>query len=141
MEKMNKPYVLIEYFFASIEKVWQALTDQNIMRIWYFPQLVKFEAIPGFKFEFKEDNSIYMKEWRVTEVQPLKKLSHSWVYKGFPGVSEVIFELTHQDEGTQLKLTHTGLESFLNDPHFARERFEQGWKTILGTNLKNYLDY
>jgi hypothetical protein len=67
-------------------------------------------------------------------------LAHSWVYKGYPGSSEVIFELFEQDDKTRLKVTHTDIESFPRDPHFARHRFEEGWNRILGTNLKHFLE-
>ena len=45
-----------------------------------------------------------------------------------------------KSDKTKLKLMHTGLASFPNDPHFARHRFEDGWKQIIGSNLKNYLE-
>jgi hypothetical protein len=61
------------------------------------------------------------------------------VYKGYPGRSEVIFDLTAEGGKTRLRLTHTGLASFPDDPHFARERFESGWQRILGVNLKQHL--
>jgi len=32
------------------------------------------------------------------------------------------------------------LESFPNDPHFKRERFEWGWDNLLGQNLKYLLE-
>jgi uncharacterized protein YndB with AHSA1/START domain len=41
---------------------------------------------------------------------------------------------------TRLRLTHAGLPSFPDDPHFARERFEGGWRRILGVNLKQQLE-
>jgi uncharacterized protein YndB with AHSA1/START domain len=83
--------------------------------------------------------SLYQKEWRVTKVEDGRTLAHSWVYKGYPGSSEVTFELFKEGDKTRLKLTHTGLASFPTDAHFARHRFEEGWKQILGINLKNHL--
>jgi len=41
---------------------------------------------------------------------------------------------------TILRVTQTGLESFPNDPHFKRERFEWGWDNLLGQNLKYLLE-
>ncbi|MDN5288042.1 MAG: hypothetical protein JWR38_4316 [Mucilaginibacter sp.] len=136
---MDIPFVIEQVYDAPIQKIWRALTDQNSMREWYFPALRQFEPVVGFEFVFADDGSAYQKEWRVTKVVAGRLLVHSWTYKGYPGSSEVTFELFEQGSKTRLKLTHTGLASFPSDPHFARHRFEDGWKQILDTNLKNHL--
>jgi uncharacterized protein YndB with AHSA1/START domain len=136
---MDTPFVLEQVYDAPTRKVWQALTDENSMREWYFPQLMKFEPVVGFEFVFSNDGSPFQKEWRVTKVEDGRLLAHSWIYKGYPGSSEVTFELFEQGDKTRLKLTHTGLASFPTDAHFARHRFEDGWKQILGSNLKDHL--
>jgi uncharacterized protein YndB with AHSA1/START domain len=65
---------------VPIEEVWQALTDKDTMKKWYFPQLQKFEPIVGFKFQFDDNSAEYRKEWIVTQVAEGKTLSHSWAY-------------------------------------------------------------
>jgi uncharacterized protein YndB with AHSA1/START domain len=137
---MDLPYVLIRVYDAHLERVWQALTDQDAMKTWYFPQLRRFEPLAGFEMEFEDDGSTFKKHWQVTQVLPGRKLAHTWIYMGYPGVSEVIFELFLEGDKTRLKLTHSGLSSFPNDPHFARHRFEEGWKSIIGIKLKHYLE-
>lgn len=137
---MSIPLIKEFRFNASIEKVWQALTDKNKMKDWYFPQLQKFEPVAGFKFLFKDDGAEYRKEWVVTKVEEGKTLAHSWSYKGYPGVSEVIFDLFAEVNKTMLRVTQTGLESFPDHPHFKRERFDWGWDNLLGQNLKQLLE-
>ena len=125
---------------VPIEKVWQDLTDKDKMKKWYFPQLQKFEPIVGFKFQFDDNSAEYQKEWIVTKVAEGKTLSHSWAYRNYPGSSEVTFDLFADGNKTRLGVTQTGLESFPNDHHFKRERFEWGWDNLLGQNLKYLLE-
>jgi len=137
---MTIPLIKEFNYQVSIEKVWQALTDVNSMREWYFPQLQKFEPIVGYKFVFNDDNAAYHKEWMVTKVIAGDSFAHSWAYKGYPGGSEVIFDLFAEGNSTRLRVTQTGLESFPDDAHFKKERFEWGWETLLGHNLKQLLE-
>jgi uncharacterized protein YndB with AHSA1/START domain len=88
--------------------------------------LIKFKPIEGFEFVFSNDGSPYQKEWRVIKIEDGRVLAHSWIYKGFPGRSEVTFELFEEGDKARVKVTHTGLASFPNEPHFARHRFEDG---------------
>jgi uncharacterized protein YndB with AHSA1/START domain len=37
--------------------VWRALTEEDKMRKWYFPQLKKFESLVGFEFDFTNDGA------------------------------------------------------------------------------------
>lgn len=120
---MDTPFILEQVYDAPSREVWQALTDENRMREWYFPQLVKFKPIEGFEFVFSNDGSPYQKEWIVTKIQDGLVFAHSWIYKGFLGSSEVTFELVEEGDKTRLRVTHTGLASFPNDEHFARHRF------------------
>jgi uncharacterized protein YndB with AHSA1/START domain len=138
-EDMDGPVVMEQVYDAAVDTVWRALSNPQAMRQWYFPQLKTFEPVAGSDFEFTDDGSQYKKEWRVTEFVTGSKLAHSWNYKGYPGSSEVTFELVPEGEKTRLKLTHTGIGSFPKDPHFARHRFEDGWQQILGRNLREYL--
>jgi uncharacterized protein YndB with AHSA1/START domain len=137
---MNRPFVLEHSYDAPIEKVWQALSETGKLKQWYFPQITEFKPEVGFDFKFRDDGSLYKKEWKVTNVVTGQKLAHTWVYKGYPGISEVTFELFEEGTKTRLKLTHTGVETFPDDPHFARQRFEDGWARIIGINLKNVLE-
>ena len=136
----NKPIIVERKYNAPISKVWKAITDKEEMKQWYF-DLAEFQPEVGFKFQFMggtEDNQ-YLHLCEITEVIPEKKLTYSWRYDGYEGNSFVTFELFEEGGETRLKLTHRGLESFPDNPDFARTNFEMGWDQIINTSLKEYL--
>jgi uncharacterized protein YndB with AHSA1/START domain len=139
----NLPIVLEQQFNVPALKVWLALTDKNEMKKWYF-DLEEFKPEPGFKFQFvggPADGVQYLHVCEVTEAVPEKKLTYSWRYDGYAGISFVTFELFEQDNKTALHLTHSGLESFPNNnPDFAKSNFAEGWNHIIHSSLKDYLE-
>jgi uncharacterized protein YndB with AHSA1/START domain len=142
MFSMNsEPIIKEQLLGAPAERVWKALTDNNEMKKWYF-DIVQFEPRVGFEFTFegRSDEKIYIHLCKIREVIPGKKLSHSWRYEGYPGLSNLTFELFPEGDKTRLKLTHDGLETFPQDnPDFARESFVGGWNHIIGKSLPEYL--
>ncbi len=128
---------------ASPQKVWDALTEKDKMKEWYF-DLSDFKAVVGFQFSFAgkgHKGQEYIHLCKVIEVIPFKKLVYSWQYEGIDGYSEVCFELLEEGEFTKVLLTHTGLESFpKNNPDFAKGSFTEGWTTLIQTFLPEYLN-
>jgi len=134
--------IIVERTFdAPVGRVWTALTDVNEMRQWYF-DLRDFMLEIGFEFEFvvEHEGNTYHHLCKVTEVIPEKKIAYTWRYKGEPGDSLVTFELFSEDDKTRLKVTHTGIETFPKTPAYARKNFEAGWTTIVGSELKQFLE-
>lgn len=128
-------------FKVPSARAWKAITDRNDMKQWYF-DLAEFKPEIGFEFQFlggTEDKK-YLHICKITEVIALKKLKYSWRYDGYQGISHVTFELYPEGNGTRLKLTHKGLETFPADnSDFARENFAAGWTDIIGRSLKEFL--
>jgi uncharacterized protein YndB with AHSA1/START domain len=126
---------------APVARVWEALTDVEQMREWYF-DLKAFKPEVGFEFEFvvEHEGNSYHHLCRVTDVVPQKKIAYTWRYKGEPGDSLVTIALSPDGAKTRLKLTHTGLETFPKTPAYARKNFEQGWIAIIGTELKQFVE-
>jgi uncharacterized protein YndB with AHSA1/START domain len=126
---------------APVARVWQALTDVDQMRVWYF-DLKEFKPQVGFKFEFvvEHEGNKYHHLCKVTEVVPQKKIAYTWRYKGEVGDSLVSLELFPEGDKTRLKLTHEGLETFPKTPAYARKNFEAGWTAIIGTELKQFVE-
>mgnify|MGYP004549791569 CR=1 FL=1 len=44
---MDQPFILEQTYNASIEKLWQAITNLEAMKAWYFPQLKRFKLMIG----------------------------------------------------------------------------------------------
>jgi uncharacterized protein YndB with AHSA1/START domain len=138
-----KPLVVERTLNAPVSKVWEALTDNEKMKQWYF-KLDSFEARVGFEFSFagqghKGEN--YIHHCRITTVEPEKNLSYTWRYEGYPGDSEVSFELFPDGDKTLVRITHTGLETMpQNNPDFAISSFSGGWNHILGESLKKFVE-
>ncbi len=138
----TEPFVIERLLNSPVEKVWSAITNKNEMKQWYF-DLAEFNPEIGFTFEFTggPEDRLYVHVCKITEVIPNKKLTYSWSYKGYEGMSFVTFELFKEGDKTRLKLTHTGLESFpANNTDFAKSNFEAGWTDIIGRSLPAYLE-
>ena len=137
--------VIVERIFnAPIALVWKSITDKDLMKQWYF-DVADFKPEIGFEFQFSGQGlkgHKYLHLCKIIDVEPLKKLTHSWTYAGIEGYSTVTFELFSESGNiTRLKLTHIGLESFpINNPDFARDSFASGWSYIINTALKNYVE-
>ena len=137
----GEPLVVERTFNASVAQVWKAITDVEAVRRWYF-DLKEFKAKPGFEFQFtvEHEGFKYEHHCKVVEVIPQKKLSYTWRYQGYEGDSLVTFELFPEGEKTRLKLTHEGLDSFPKLPPFARNNFMNGWTSLIGESLKDFVE-
>ena len=140
----DTPVVIERTFNAAIEKVWQAITDIDQMRQWYFPQLADFKPEEGFETQFNihHEGRDYLHIWKVRDVIALKKISVEWKYGGYPGNSVVSFELFEQGSKTKLVLTHQGIETFMpgKHPELSKQNFTEGWTQFMDRGLKNFLE-
>lgn len=138
----NSPLVIERTFDAPIRTVWEAITDKDLMKQWYF-DIKEFKLEVGFEFQFyggSEDKQ-YLHLCKILEVVSLKKFKYSWRYGGYEGNSFVTFELFPEGKRTRVRLTHEGLESFpVSNPDFAKENFAEGWTSLLGSSLKEFVE-
>jgi len=139
----TKPLIVEHTYDAPIQKVWAALTEKDQMKEWYF-ELAAFKAEKGFNFQFTggDDKVQYLHECEVLAVDPLRTLSYSWAYPGYPGYSVLTWELFSETENqTRLRLTHEGLESFPQEnKNFRVESFTEGWNYILHESLTAFVE-
>ena len=126
---------------APVANVWQALTEVEQMRQWYF-DLKDFRPEAGFEFEFiiEHEGVTYHHLCKVTEAIPHRKIAYTWRYQGEPGNSLVTFELFPDSGKTRVNLTHKGIETFPKKQGFARKNFEAGWTDLIGSELKQFVE-
>ncbi|MEO6189934.1 MAG: SRPBCC domain-containing protein [Saprospiraceae bacterium] len=141
--KNNESVFIERVFESSIQNVWKALIERDLMKLWYF-DLKEFKAEIGFIFEFTGGPSPekqYKHVCEILEVIHEKKLKYSWKYEGYEGISFVSFELMELGDHTKLTLTHEGLENFpQSNIDFAKENITEGWNHIINVSLKEFLE-
>ena len=139
---ISEPIVVEQSFPVPPDVVWQAVTRPNLMRQWYFDQIEDFRPDVGFEtqFDIEVNGRIFRHQWEVTEVVPGESITYSWRYEGYPGLGSTKWNLSKTDEGTQLTLISTGIESFSQDiPEFTRERGQAGWEYFIHERLPSFL--
>ena len=78
----NEPIIVEQLFNRSIEEVWNAITEVEQMKKWFFEQIDAFQPVTGFEtqFDVQVEDRNFRHLWRLTEVTPMKKITYSWNY-------------------------------------------------------------
>ena len=142
MNDSSKPIIVEQTFDVTSEDVWKAITNVDLMRLWFFDNIPSFKPKVGFETQFNVHNQgrDFLHLWRVTEVIPNKVISYNWKYEGYTGDSNVSFELLIQNGKTLIRLTHQVMESFDQSiPEFTRDSCLQGWEYFIQERLYNFL--
>jgi uncharacterized protein YndB with AHSA1/START domain len=119
------------------EKVWRALTDPVLLSEWLLP-VIGFNLQTGAAFAFRTDPQ---PGWdgvvncRVLDVEPLRKLSYTWVVGDNWLDTIVTFTLTSMESGTRLSLVQSGFRPD-QKKNVAGARY--GWK-LMSDRLINLL--
>ena len=143
MKTDEEPIVVEQQFNRSVSDLWNAITNIDEMRQWYFENIPEFEARVGFctQFSVEAGDRIFPHVWEVTEAEPQHKLVYNWKYDGYAGDSFVIFELSGDGQSSHLRVTSRIVEDFPDDiPEFNRESGVGGWTYFIKDSLKAYLD-
>jgi uncharacterized protein YndB with AHSA1/START domain len=141
---MPRSVKITRYFDTTVERVWECITDKEIMSQWLMPN--DFAPVVGHRFTFRTkprlkfgfDGIIHC---RVIEIIPFKKLRYSW--QGGPGDGSinldtiVTWALEPDGQGTLLHFEHSGFEGIRNFiPYLIMGK---GWKSIIGERLLSSL--
>jgi len=140
---LENPIIVEQFFDSTIQKIWNALTELEQMKIWFFNNIDSFEPKVGFRTQFviQNENRTFTHLWKITEVIQERKISYNWKYKEYTGDSDVTFELIAKQDGVLLRVTHLVLKGFpKNIPEFEPENGLAGWQYFIQKNLKKYLN-
>lgn len=121
------------FFPNPPQAVWEYLTNSELMELWLMKN--DFQPIVDHEFQFRTgplpqfdfDGIVYCK---VLEIVPNKKLVYSW--KGGPKPGKLIMDsvvewtLTEKDNGTELKLVHSGFKNIDKLPIY--QAMNKGWQ-------------
>jgi len=143
MNTTKNAIVIEQSFKASVSEVWDAISEIDQMRQWFFENIESFNAEVGFETQFnvKSEGRNFLHLWKLTEVIPLKKIVYLWKYEGYEGESFVCFELFEENSLTRLRVSHVGVGSFSQSiPEFSSESCRQGWQYFINNRLKAFME-
>lgn len=142
MKNTDKPVVVKQTFDVSREQLWNAITDVEQMRQWFFDYIPAFKPVEGFetRFAVETESRTFPHLWKLTEVIPEEKIIYDWRYEGYPGRALVTFELVDEGDDVKLVVTHDVMENFPDDiPEFSRESCQGGWEYFIQQSLQEFL--
>ena len=143
MTTKEAPVIVEEIFNTTPQIIWEAITNIDKMKDWYFDNIPVFKPVVGFKTEFnlKSEDRNFLHQWEITEVQAFKKIAYSWHFKDYQGSALVHFELFTKNKETILRVTNEAINDFPdNIPEFKRESCLGGWNYFIKERLKNYIE-
>lgn len=114
---MNLDLVYEELLPHTVDAVWGVLTDAASISAWLM-RTPDFQPVVGARFRLKTQrlSESGWVEAEVTELDPPRRMVWAWSVAHDAELTTVTFELTPEDEGTRLKLTHVGeIDPFVGD--------------------------
>src|SRR6185437_5011105 len=114
---------------AAPEQVWLALTSADGLRGWFWPArfspAVEADACEGGRYRIASPVAGIAVGGQYTAVAEPRSLGFTWQWDGEDRQSDVRVELVKSETGTELTLTHTGLDDDQVGQH------ARGWSDCL----------
>jgi len=121
-----------EEFKCSVDELYRALTDKEMVRA-FTQNMAQMDAEKGGRFSLFNGNVT----GEFTELVTSKTIGMRWRFKTWPDehYSNVTIELTQKDDGTELRLTQTGI------PTAEYDRTKEGWLNYYWKSIKQTFGY
>lgn len=128
------------YIRATPERIWQAITDPDLVQRYYFNSVIESDFQPGSPLVYRQaDTGRLDIEGEVVEADPPRKLVHTMAVRWDPNVNDeptrVTWEITPMGEACLLSVTHDGFTSETETYHQTKG----GWPMIL-SGLKTLVE-
>lgn len=142
---MYKPtYVYVTYIATTAENLWEALTNGEFTKKYFFHQEVESDWNEGSTITYRMKNDEIAVYGKVITYDPYRQLSFTWNVNGDGTKREsstfVSFELTQMEDTVKLTLKHHNLvetDYVENEDTFVG--LNNGWPAVL-SNLKSLLE-
>jgi uncharacterized protein YndB with AHSA1/START domain len=138
---MDKPeFVYVTYIKTTPEQLWQALTDGEFTRRYWFGRRVKSDWRVGSRVEFWADDGKLSDSGEILEANRPRRLSYTWTVEFIEELrreppSRVTFELEPLGDVVKLTVTH---DQF-GPGSAVLKGVSNGWPIILAS-LKSLLE-
>jgi len=128
------------YIRATPERIWQALTDSELVKRYYFGSVIESDFKPGSPIVYRQEEGGRVDiEGEIIEADPPRRLVHTFAVRWDSDVNEpptrVAWEITPMGETCRLSVTHDGFTE--ENATFAQTK--GGWPIIL-SGLKTLLE-
>ena len=138
--KSGTQYIVVDEVFPHApETIWKTLTSGELIGRWLLMAPTGFEPVKGKHFTFQTkpagawDGVIHC---QVLEAVPNERLAYAWKggHEGNVGYGSrldtvVTWILSRVENGTRLRLVHSGFETPKNDSAF--KSMGEGWKKVV----------
>jgi uncharacterized protein YndB with AHSA1/START domain len=133
-------FVYVTYIRTTPQKVWDALTQPDQTKLFWFGTRQECDWTPGASWAMKFEDGRVADSGKVLEADPPKRLKLEWTHQLQPelhaeGASRCTYEIEPSGEGVRLTVTH---EIDVEKSKFILA-VSGGWPQIL-SSLKSYLE-
>jgi len=127
-----------KWFNQSIQRVWQAITENQEVSQWLVPTDFKAEVGSSYCLKDPKDNC-NMVTGMVKEASPYT-LIYSWINEAVKDVETTVrWDLVEENGGTTLTMTHSGISKYSDNVRTEMiNSYTGGWERCFD-NLNNML--
>jgi uncharacterized protein YndB with AHSA1/START domain len=136
----DSQFVYVTYIRATAEKLWQALTEPEYTRRYWFETTQESGWKPGASWRILAPNGRAADSGEIVEIEPPRRLVLTWRHEldaelRDEGYSRLTYDIEQQGEAVKFTVRH---EMDRKDSKFIKD-ITDGWPAIL-SSLKSLLE-